>query len=43
VAIDCNPAPEPWICKDAGMVLAKENFRDIVILDLERRKSACEP
>jgi hypothetical protein len=43
VAIDCNTAPEPWICQDAGMRLAKEKFRDVAVVDLERRKSDCEP
>jgi hypothetical protein len=43
VVIDCKTALEPLACQDAGMRLVKEDFQHVVVVDLERRTSDCEP
>jgi len=43
VVIDCGTTLEPLACQDAGMLLVKEDFERVVVVDLERRTSDCEP
>jgi hypothetical protein len=42
VAIDCSTGGEPWMCQEAGLMLAKWNFKNVMLVDLKQRGESCE-